>query len=94
MRGAAAGGMLLGPAEDLAYWKLDPQWSEAVTFIVLFAFIIFRPSLLRQPDDREVIARMTTYIINLAILIGINAILAVTLNFILGYAGIFFAVHA
>ena len=32
---------------------------------------------------------MTNYIISLATLIGINAILAVTLNFILGYAGIF-----
>jgi branched-chain amino acid transport system permease protein len=37
---------------------------------------------------------MFTYIINLAILIGINAILAVTLNFILGYAGIFSLAHA
>lgn len=44
IRGAACGGLLLGLAENLAYWKLDPQWSEAVTFIVLFAFIIFRPS--------------------------------------------------
>jgi branched-chain amino acid transport system permease protein len=44
VRGAACGGLLLGLAENLAYWKLDPQWSEAVTFIVLFAFIIFRPS--------------------------------------------------
>ena len=37
---------------------------------------------------------MFSYIINLAILIGINAILAVTLNFILGYAGIFSLAHA
>ncbi|ETR75639.1 ABC transporter permease [Afipia sp. P52-10] len=37
---------------------------------------------------------MLAYIINLAILIGINAILAVTLNFILGYAGIFSIAHA
>jgi branched-chain amino acid transport system permease protein len=37
---------------------------------------------------------MTNYIISLAILIGINAILAVTLNFILGYAGIFSLAHA
>ena len=44
VRGAAFGGMLLGLAENLAYWKLDPQWSEAVTFVVLFAFIVFRPS--------------------------------------------------
>lgn len=44
VRGAAYGGFLLGLAENLAYWKLDPQWSEAVTFIVLFLFIIFRPA--------------------------------------------------
>ena len=37
---------------------------------------------------------MFTYIISLATLIGINAILAVTLNFILGYAGIFSLAHA
>lgn len=37
---------------------------------------------------------MLAYVINLAVLIGINAILAVTLNFILGYAGIFSLAHA
>src|SRR5256885_2664456 len=37
---------------------------------------------------------MFTYIVSLATLIGINAILAVTLNFILGYAGIFSLAHA
>jgi branched-subunit amino acid ABC-type transport system permease component len=36
--------MLLGLAENLALWILDPQWSEAVTFVVLFLFIIFKPS--------------------------------------------------
>lgn len=44
LRGAACGGLLLGLAENMALWRLDPQWSEAVTFIVLFLFIIFRPS--------------------------------------------------
>ena len=44
LRGAACGGLLLGLAENLALWRLDPQWSEAVTFFVLFLFIIFRPS--------------------------------------------------
>ncbi len=44
LRGAAYGGLLLGLAENVALWKLDPQWSEAVTFMVLFLFIIFRPS--------------------------------------------------
>lgn len=44
VKGAAMGGLLLGLAESLAIWKLDPQWSEAVTFLVLFVFIIFRPA--------------------------------------------------
>jgi branched-subunit amino acid ABC-type transport system permease component len=44
LRGAAYGGLLLGLAESVAVWKLDPQWSEAVTFIILFVFIIFRPA--------------------------------------------------
>lgn len=44
LRGAACGGFLLGLAENLALWHLDPQWSEAVTFLVLFLFIIFRPA--------------------------------------------------
>lgn len=37
---------------------------------------------------------MLNYILNLAILICINASLAVTLNFIMGYAGIFSIAHA
>jgi branched-chain amino acid transport system permease protein len=44
LRGAACGGLLLGLAENLALWGLDPQWSEAVTFVVLFLFIVFRPA--------------------------------------------------
>jgi branched-chain amino acid transport system permease protein len=37
---------------------------------------------------------MWAYLNNLAVLMGINAILAVTLNFVLGYAGIFSMAHA
>lgn len=37
---------------------------------------------------------MLAYILNLAVLICINAILAVTLNFIMGFAGIFSVTHA
>jgi branched-chain amino acid transport system permease protein len=44
LKGAACGGLLLGLAESLAVWKLDPQWSEAVTFVILFGFIVFRPA--------------------------------------------------
>ena len=37
---------------------------------------------------------MTAYLLNLAILVCVNATLAVTLNFIMGYAGIFSIAHA
>jgi branched-chain amino acid transport system permease protein len=53
LKGAAAGGLLLGLAESLAVWKLDPQWSEAVTFVILFGFIVLRPAgfLGRRPGS-------------------------------------------
>ena len=88
--------MLLGLAESLALWKLDPQWSEAVTFVILFVFIIFRPAGFLGRRRRQVSdnSAMWAYLINLAVLIAINAILAVTLNFVLGYAGIFSMAHA
>lgn len=44
LRGAACAGLLLGLAENLALWFFEPQWSEAITFVVLFLFILFRPS--------------------------------------------------
>src|SRR5437762_296023 len=44
LRGAALAGLLLGLGQNLALWRLEPQWSDAVTFIVLFLFILFRPS--------------------------------------------------
>ncbi len=44
LRGAACAGLLLGMSENLALMYLGPQWSEAVTFIVLFFFIVLRPS--------------------------------------------------
>lgn len=44
LRGAALAGLLLGLAENLCLAFIDPQWSEAVTFVILFLFILFRPS--------------------------------------------------
>lgn len=44
VKGAAYGGFLLGIAESVAVWQLDPQWSEAITFVVLLVFIVFRPA--------------------------------------------------
>ena len=44
LRGAALAGLMLGVAESVALAVVDTQWAEAVSFMVLFAFIIFRPS--------------------------------------------------
>ena len=44
LRGAACAGLLLGMAENLALMYFGSQWSDAVTFIVLFFFILVRPS--------------------------------------------------
>ena len=43
LRGAALAGLLLGMAENVCLAVVDPQWSEAVTFVILFLFILFRP---------------------------------------------------
>ncbi len=44
IRGAAFAGLLIGMVENVALWQMGTQWSEAITFAVLFFFIIFRPS--------------------------------------------------
>jgi len=41
--GAACGGLLLGVAENLSISLFNTQWSEATSFVVLFAFILLRP---------------------------------------------------
>jgi len=44
LRGAGLGGLILGLAESVAVWKLSTGWSEAVAFVILFCFILARPS--------------------------------------------------
>lgn len=44
LRGAALAGVLLGVAESLVLTVLDTQWAEAASFLVLFGFILFRPT--------------------------------------------------
>jgi branched-chain amino acid transport system permease protein len=44
LRGAALAGLALGVAESVVLNFADPQWAEAASFIVLFAFILFRPA--------------------------------------------------
>lgn len=43
-RGAGIGGLLLGIAESLSFWKLPTGWSDAITFLILLAFILLKPS--------------------------------------------------
>lgn len=42
--GALVAGFGLGVAENLALLRFDSQWTEAVTFAILFLFIIIRPA--------------------------------------------------
>ncbi|KAA2212338.1 branched-chain amino acid ABC transporter permease [Teichococcus oryzae] len=44
LRGAALAGLLLGVVENLVISVLDTQWSSAAGFVVLFIFILFKPS--------------------------------------------------
>jgi branched-chain amino acid transport system permease protein len=44
LRGAALAGLMLGVIENLVIIVLDTQWAEAASFVVLFFFILFRPS--------------------------------------------------
>jgi len=44
LKGAALAGLLLGMAENLSLLWMTPQWSEGITFVVLFLFILFRPA--------------------------------------------------
>ena len=44
LKGAALAGLALGVAESVVLAVADPQWAEAASFVVLFGFILFRPS--------------------------------------------------
>ncbi len=44
LRGAVAAGVLLGVTESAVVSVLDTEWSEAAGFVLLFGFILFRPS--------------------------------------------------
>lgn len=44
LRGAALAGLFLGLVENVVIIVVDTQWSQAASFVVLFAFILFRPN--------------------------------------------------
>ena len=41
--GVALGALLLGMAQHLAVWKISSQWQDAIAFVVLLAFLLFKP---------------------------------------------------
>lgn len=41
--GVAFGALLLGLAQHLGVWKISSQWQDAIAFIILFVFLLFRP---------------------------------------------------
>ena len=41
--GVALGALLLGMAQHLGVWKIGSQWQDAIAFVVLLMFLLFRP---------------------------------------------------
>ncbi len=41
--GAFAGGFFLGIAENLGIWKISGGWKDAIAFLILIIFLLFRP---------------------------------------------------
>jgi branched-chain amino acid transport system permease protein len=41
--GAAAGGVLLGFAQNLSAWKLGSEWQDPIAFAILLGFLVLRP---------------------------------------------------
>lgn len=41
--GAALGGFLLAFAQNFGVWKISSQWQDAIAFVILLAFLLYRP---------------------------------------------------
>lgn len=41
--GVALGALLLGLARHLGVWNISSQWQDAITFVILLAFLLVRP---------------------------------------------------
>ena len=41
--GAMLGGVLIGVTQHFGTWKLPAQWQDAIVFIILILFLLFRP---------------------------------------------------
>jgi len=56
--GAVLGGLLIGFLQALVVWQASAQWQDAITFVVLILFLLFRPQGILGEQDRieEVVA--------------------------------------
>ncbi|MEQ8347874.1 MAG: branched-chain amino acid ABC transporter permease [Sneathiellaceae bacterium] len=43
LKGAAAGGFLLGLVQSLGLWQIPTEWQNSIAFVLLFAMIMLRP---------------------------------------------------
>jgi branched-chain amino acid transport system permease protein len=41
--GAALGGFLLAFAQNFGVWKISSQWQDAIAFVILLLFLLYRP---------------------------------------------------
>jgi branched-chain amino acid transport system permease protein len=41
--GVALGALLLGMAQQFGVWKISSQWQDAIAFVILLLFLLFRP---------------------------------------------------
>ena len=41
--GVALGALFLGMAQHLGVWKISSQWQDAIAFVILLVFLLFRP---------------------------------------------------
>ncbi len=48
------GGLILGVLQALVIWKFSANWQEAITFVLLILFLVFRPQGILGKKIREV----------------------------------------
>jgi branched-chain amino acid transport system permease protein len=54
--GPLLGGLLLGLAQHVGVWKIGSQWQDAITFLILILFLLFRPQgFLGRPRRRAAV---------------------------------------
>jgi branched-chain amino acid transport system permease protein len=42
--GATLGGFLIAFAQNFGVWKISSQWQDAIAFIILLLFLLYRPN--------------------------------------------------